>query len=216
MSGIMQMMFGGGAGDAILVASVTGTASSPTPNSLSAAVGDLAIGCTVGQLSSGSGVTWTSIGIGGLGSTWYRFLTSADMTAPIVSNAGNMVLYIVRGATSLSTVVTDSGVAATPHFRTVSGFTRATNHAGLIAFTVNSSATPGAPASTAAPVTSPVSFTTNSLAPVVSSGTHILALAYRFAPPADAYVNNAAFTYGDGLSTGNARTQYLGIIELLR
>src|SRR4051812_33863634 len=193
----MQMMFGAGGGDALLVAQVTGTTSSLTPNSLSAVVGDLAIGISQGGLSSGSGVAWSFINIGGNGLTFYRFLTSGDMAAPIISAGGNMVLYFIRGVTSINIAVTDSGTAGTPHFRTASGFTRSANHAGLLAFTINSTSAIDTPASTPAPVTNPTLFTTNSLAPYSLGGINILALAYRLQPAAPPYVNNTSFTYGD-------------------
>lgn len=220
MSAMMQMLLGSGAlNDAILVAQVTGTATTPTPTALGAAVGDLAIGCSYGTLFGAPGNNYTPLNTGGAptGAFSYRFLVSGDMGSPIfVTGPGNLILYILRGVTSINAAVTDSGVASTPHFRTRPGFTRAINHAGIIGFSANVTSSTGTPATTPALITSPTAFTTNSLAPINSGQTQISALGYRLVPGAPPYVSGDTFTYGDGLSVGNARTQYLSIIELLR
>lgn len=220
MSGIMLAIAGcGPLNDAILIAQVTGTTSSPTPASLGSLAGDMAIAVSDGGISSGSGGSWTAINSGaGHGSAFYRILNSADLAAPINSTGvGNLALMILRGATSLQSVVTDGGIAPVPHLRTVAGFTRAPNHAGLVSYNVNTTQTAGTPATTPAVITAPTLFTSLTIPTEDFSGTrYVSCIAYRLAPAATPYVNGTSFTYGDGLSSGNQRTQYLNVLELLR
>lgn len=222
MSGIMQMLLGAGAvNDAILVTQYTASATSPTPTAMGAVVGDLAVMLSFGNASSGGGA-WAQILSGASrGFVFWRVLTTGDMATPITTTgagASNMVLLIFRGASSLQTVVTDNGVAPVPHTLTASGFTRNTAHAGLIGFTNNTASDSGGGGpTTGAVITSPAGFITTALPPFAVSGVqYVPAVGYRLVPGATAYVNGTSFTYGDGLSSGNTRTEYLVVLELLR
>jgi hypothetical protein len=117
------------------VASVpVSTALSPTPVSLGARLGDLAlIHMNQGTPVFGSGEPYSGNGAGAI---WWKILNEDDLANPITTTATGAVLAIYRGANSLVPIAFDQ--RGSPGSYSMAGVTPDAHHLGLFASILSS------------------------------------------------------------------------------
>jgi hypothetical protein len=124
---LIQSMFAPAVQSAKHVASVSvSTSMTPTPASLGALVGDMAvIQQNSGTPTSGSGEAFNLIAVGAI---WWKTLNADDLAAPVMTSSAGTVLAIYRGAKSLAEAAfTQQG----PGAHSFPGVTPDSRHLGL-------------------------------------------------------------------------------------
>jgi len=175
------------------VAIQTDTVSSSTMATLGAVAGDLVFVFAVsgGTPTLSGGVALTSIGGGG----YYKKLVSGDLTRN-VTNSNIVTVMILRGGSTVASVVTDSANGSVTN-RSVAGYTKNAAHYGQ--FGIVHSTTPDATLS----IGSPAAFAQRALYNPSLGGIHRIYLATRFQPVNPYYLSGTPFLWSsDGSFNG--------------